>query len=270
MVKKRNQYTLTDRILNAAFSSKTIYGMLVITLILLYPVAVIDGQRWTFVEEVGVRLPLKYKTHGIDISHHNGKVNWEKVSSFSEHHSAVRFCFLKATEGTDLIDQEFDYNWNKLGETNILRGAYHYFNPTSDPRLQALNFILNVNLEEGDIVPVLDFEDNAKTNAGRKKLAENVKVWLDTIEKHYGVKPIIYTNKYIYNTYVKEYFKGYPLWISQYEAKELEGYEMDDVYFWQHTMHGRVEGISSAVDFNAFVGDDYDIEKLLIRSRLKE
>ena len=108
--------------------------------------------------DIHVRMPLKYNTHGIDISHHNGSIDWEKVAAYKNHQSAVQFCFAKATEGTDLIDPLFKENWVKMGEKSILRGAYHFFNPNSDPRLQALNFILNVKLIDGDLAPVLDWE----------------------------------------------------------------------------------------------------------------
>ncbi len=267
-MKKRNYYTFTDRLLNWFFQSKTLYIVFVLGLILLYPVAVIDGQRWTYVKEVGIKLPLKYKTHGIDLSHHNGDIDWEKVVEYAENSTAVKFCFLKATEGTDLVDKKFATHWQKLDETEIIRGAYHYFNPYSDPRLQALNYILNVKLQEGDFVPVLDFEDNVNGSAAKAKLKENVKIWLEIIEKHYKVKPIIYTNKFIYNQYIKGNFSQYPLWISQYGGDELEGFDEGKVYFWQHSMQGRIEGIPSNVDINAYLGAETDLNQLLVSTSL--
>ena len=214
--------------------------------------------------DVKIRIPLKYNTHGIDISHHNGVINWDKVTAFNEHKSSVQFCFAKATEGTDLIDPLFESNWQKMGELNIKRGAYHFFNPSSDPKLQALNFILNVKLKEGDLAPVLDWE-TLGSGRGKKDILKNVTIWLDVIEKHYGIKPIIYTNKHIYNDYVKEFLAEYPLWISHYEVPELKGYDLSQVYFWQHSMKGQVEGIESLVDFNVFIRDDFEIERITVR-----
>ena len=216
-------------------------------------------------EKVQVRIPMKYKTHGLDLSHHNGDIDWTKLSAYNSHHSSVRFCFLKATEGTDMIDDRFTGNWNSLKEHKIKRGAYHFFNPASDPRLQALNFILNVKLEEGDFAPVLDWE-TLGSRKNRREIVRNVTLWLSAIEKHYGIKPIIYTNQYIYKEYISKHFKDYPVWISHYEVPELKGYNMEQLYFWQYAMKGRVEGIETLVDFNVFLRDDFDFEQITLRN----
>jgi lysozyme len=238
---------------------------LVLTFLLAgYPSSVTDGMLTPEEEEVKVRVPMKYNTHGLDLSHHNGQINWGKITSHDSHRSSVRFCFIKATEGTDLIDPRFTSNWSSLKEHKIRRGAYHFFNPATDPRLQALNFILNVKLEEGDFAPVLDWETlgSKRQEAG---IVENVKLWLEAIEKHYGIKPIIYTNRYIYREYISKHFKDYPIWISHYEVPELIGYDMNQLYFWQYSMKGKVEGIETHVDFNVFLRDDFEIERIILR-----
>jgi len=261
--KRRNHSTLWDKLLNRFGRISTVYAVILLFLLVSFPSSVIDGMRNLEENEVNLRIPLKHNTHGIDISHHNGIIDWEKVNSFKEHHSAIKFCFAKATEGTDLIDPEFERNWAQMGQKGIRRGAYHFFNLNSDPRLQALNYILNVKLIAGDLAPVLDWE--TITSGKRKKtIIKNVKIWLDIVEKHYGIKPIIYTNKHIYQDYIKEHFTDYPLWISHYEVPELVGYDLSQVYFWQHSMKGQVEGIESLVDFNVFIRDDFEIERITL------
>lgn len=243
---------------------RTVYALVLIFLLVSFPSSVIDGMLKLETGEVKLKLPLKFNTHGIDISHHNGKIDWQKVGLFKKHHSAVQFCFAKATEGTDLIDTQFKKNWEAMSSQNIRRGAYHFFNPNSDPRLQALNYILNVKLEDGDLAPVLDWE-SLGSGKSRRQIRKNVRTWLEIIEQHYGIKPIIYTNKHIYHLYIKESFDDYPLWISHYEVPELNGYDLSQVYFWQHSMNGKVEGIETLVDFNVFIRDDFEIERLTLR-----
>ncbi|WP_341225534.1 GH25 family lysozyme [uncultured Arcticibacterium sp.] len=265
MKKRKNNSTVLDRLLNKLWRLKTLYALTLLFLLVWYPSSVIDGMRNSDQqEEVKVRIPLKYKTHGIDVSHHNGDIDWDKVSSYNKHRSSVRFCFVKATEGIDFVDKRFQDNWFALGEKDIRRGAYHFFNPQTDPRLQALNFILNVDLEKGDLAPVLDWE-TLGYGRNRRQIVQNVGRWLEIIEKHYGIKPIIYTNKHIYLRYVRDNFPDYPLWISQYEVPQLEGYDLSKVYFWQHSMKGKLEGIESSVDFNVFMRDDFEIERLTLR-----
>ena len=261
--KRKNHTTLTDRILNGIFRMRTLYWLGAVALFLAYPSSMIDGMRNNETEPV-VRIPMKYNTHGIDISHHNGRIDWEEVMSKDLENPRVKFCFLKATEGTDLIDEEFSTHWSDLSKHQVKRGAYHFFNPSTDPRLQALNFILNVKLNKGDFAPVLDWETLGPVSH-RKDLVQNVQIWLDIIEKHYGIKPIIYTNKPIYQKYIKEFFPNYPLWISHYNVPELEGYEMDNIFFWQYSMEGKLPGIASDVDFNVFIRDDFEIERITLR-----
>ncbi|MFT5885032.1 MAG: lysozyme [Arcticibacterium sp.] len=264
MKRRKNHTTLIDKLLNRVSRFSFIYGFVLLLLLVSYPSSVIDGMRKPQTEEVKVKMPMRHSTHGIDISHYNGEINWEKVTSFKEHHSAVRFCFVKATEGTDLVDHRFQENWEALEETNIKRGAYHFFNPATNPRLQALNYILSVDLHDGDFAPVLDWEVLGR-GRNRRNIAANVKIWLEVIEQHYGIKPIIYTNKHIYRDYIKQHFAEYPLWISHYEVPELQGYDLDQVYFWQHSMTGKLEGIETLVDFNVFIREDSEIERLIVR-----
>ncbi len=264
MRRRKNHTTLFDSILNAVFRVKNLYILVLTFLLATYPSSVTDGMRSIAGDEVNLRIPFHYKTHGIDLSHHNGEVNWEKISSHSDHLSSVKFCFIKATEGTDLIDPKFAEHWESLKKHKIKRGAYHFFNPSSDPRLQALNYILSVKLEDEDFYPVLDWEV-VGNGRDRRNIESNVKIWLDVIEKHYGVKPIIYTNRFIYRDYITKSFSEYPLWISQYEVPSLEGYDMSNVFFWQYSMKGKMEGIETNVDFNVFMKDDFQIEKVTLR-----
>lgn len=233
-------------------------------LVAFYPLAVADGMRPLMHAQVHLRIPLHYQTHGIDISHHNGTVDWQKATAYNQHFSSVKFCFLKATEGGDMVDETFQANWEELKSLHVKRGAYHYFKPHTDVRLQALNYILNVKFDKGDFVPVLDWEEEGYTQ-NTQELIGNVRQWLQMIEKHYGVKPIIYTNRIIYRKYIYNHFDDYPLWISHYNVAELDGYDLSNVYFWQYSMNGKVEGIQTPVDFNVFLKDKFDYERITFR-----
>src|ERR1700748_634074 len=69
---------------------------------------------------------------GIDVSHNNGQVDWSAVGG-----SDVKFAFIKATEGSSIVDDRFDENWKALGDTHLLRGAYHFARPGADPETRA-------------------------------------------------------------------------------------------------------------------------------------
>jgi lysozyme len=264
-VRRRKIHTTwVDRTLNFIFRPESLYAVVLTFFLSTYPSSVTDGMLRTSAGKPNLRIPLQNQIHGIDLSHHNGDIDWHKVTAHNRQHTAVKFCFLKATEGTDLIDKRFEANWKALKSKEIKRGAYHFFRPESDPKLQALNYILTVRPDKGDLVPVLDWEVLGR-GAAKRNIVRNVGLWLEIIEKHYGVKPIIYTNRYIYDAYVKKYFKEYPLWISQYNVTEPFGFDSDKVYFWQYSTVGQVSGIESNVDFNVFLKDDFEFERVTFR-----
>lgn len=95
-------------------------------------------------------------------------------------------------------------------------------------------------------------------------IQKRAKEWLDKIEKHYQVKPIIYTNVEFYENYLKDSFADYPLWVAHYFVKNKPRIKRK-WQFWQHNEKGRVDGINAFVDFNVFNGDSSDFKKLLIK-----
>lgn len=103
--------------------------------------------------------PEGYSIHGIDISHHQGDIDWEKVSKAQINEEPISFIFIKATEGQDHLDSNFNDNFYEAREYGFLRGAYHYFKPNVNATLQARYFLKQVHLEEGDLPPVLDIEE---------------------------------------------------------------------------------------------------------------
>ncbi|HEY8388625.1 MAG TPA: GH25 family lysozyme, partial [Parasegetibacter sp.] len=165
------------------------------------------------------------------------------------------------TEGIKNRDPNFRRNWKKAKDAGIIRGAYHFFLPTKSGRLQAENFIKNVELMKGDLPPVLDVEVTYGVPA--KKIREEVKIWLNIVEQHYRVKPIIYTNVSFYNHYLGEKFDEYPLWVAHYLQKKQPRISRD-WHFWQYSETGRVNGIRGNVDFNVFRGDSTDFRSLLV------
>ncbi|GAB1403428.1 hypothetical protein MASR1M74_06060 [Lentimicrobium sp.] len=116
------------------------------------------------IQAFGVPIPRVYTIYGIDVSHHQGKINWTEVAEKDISGKHISFVFIKATEGVTRQDRHFMHNWKKAGEAGLIRGAYHFFHPSRDAAAQAENFIKNVQLQPGDLPPVLDIEvTNRKT-----------------------------------------------------------------------------------------------------------
>lgn len=222
-----------------------------------------NPNGWEKVSKLGISMPLKYEVHGIDVSHHNGEINWKKVKKMRfEENLKIEFAFLKATEGITHADRQFERNWEHARKLGMKRGAYHFYIAWREPVGQARNFINSVKLEKGDFVPVLDIEQNSLKPD--EQIIREIGVWLEMVENHYGAKPIIYTNPNFYKKFIKGNFDEYPLWIADYSKESLKGYG-SKLWFWQHNKNGWVEGIKGTVDFNVFLGNKAELEGLCIQ-----
>lgn len=217
--------------------------------------------RFTRYPEFGILIPETYAIHGIDVSRYQHTIAWEEVKAMKVKDISLGFAFIKATEGVSNTDPQFRRNWRKAKQAGIHRGAYHFFIASKDGRMQAEHFIRKVDLESGDLPPVLDTEQLNGTPPD--VLRKNLHQWLSIVEEHYKVKPIIYTNVDFYKRNLGAAFDRYPLWVAHYyqPGRPRIGREW---LFWQHSDEGRVNGILSKVDFNVFNGDSVAFRNLLI------
>ncbi|WP_338875848.1 GH25 family lysozyme [Spirosoma sp. SC4-14] len=221
-----------------------------------------DDMDWRFVRAFGIRLPMRYGIHGIDVSRHNDRIDWKRVRAMEADGVRLQFVFVKATEGATMADKHFDKNWREAKKSNLRRGAYHFYHPTRDPLKQARNFISHVDLSPGDFAPVVDFE--VTNGQSDETIIDGLRLWLQTVEEHYEARPIIYTNGNLYKRYIKGHLDDYPLWIADYSTKHLRAYDPDNLYLWQHNQNGWVQGIRGQVDFNVFVMDENRMKEICL------
>ena len=198
------------------------------------------------------------KAVGIDVSEYQGKISWSYVDTI-ENQYPLHFVFIRATAGNDAVDRRFKRNWEGAKKNKMIRGAYHYYRPNENSLEQAALFIKTVRLQKGDLPPVLDIEKLPKSQS-IDSLKVGLRRWLKKVEKHYKVKPIIYSGESYYTDFLKEEFSDYPLWIANYNfwRNHLE----DDWLFWQFTEKAQIQGIEGMVDVNIFNGNK---NKLLLK-----
>lgn len=205
------------------------------------------------VPDAGNRFAVK----GVDVSHYQGGINWQRLAG-----DGHDFAFIKATEGEELKDEFFATNWQEAGRAGIRRGAYHFFRPEVSPTKQAANFFKQVDLQPGDLPPVLDVEDLGLLST--TQLISAVKDWASLAEARYGVKPIIYTGQNFYNRFLAGHLDEYPLWLARYDANEPVTVCGRDYNFWQYTDEGRLPGVKGDVDRNVFFGTHLELALLCI------
>ncbi len=195
-----------------------------------------------------------YPVRGVDVSTYQGEIDWGVLSS-----QGIAFAFIKATEGSSLVDPHFSFNFDEAQKYDIAVGAYHFFSFDSPAETQAQNFIAAVEPFDGMLPPVIDLEfygGNEKDPPSREYVDEQLGVMLDALEEYYGLKPIIYSTEKSYELYLSGNYDEYDIWIRDvYFAPELsDGREWT---FWQYTNRERLDGYSGRekyIDVNVFNG----------------
>lgn len=225
------------------------------------------GFRWRALYG-DAEYPEGYEIHGIDISHYQGKINWEQLKNAMIKGCPVRFVIIKSTEGSSQLDENFRENFNQVRDFGFIRGVYHFWSNKSTAREQAYYFLDQVHLTDGDLPPVLDIE-HKPADKSVEDFQRDVLTWLHIVEDKYHAKPIIYT----YYKFKEQYlsapvFDDYPYWIAHYYVDKVQ--YKGKWKFWQHTDVGKLPGIKGYVDFNIYNGSYYELKQLCIGSNNNE
>ena len=125
----------------------------------------------------------EYPVRGIDVSHHQGSIDWEAVAR-----SGVAFAYIKATEGRDFIDQKFQEKWTGCAAAGVARGAYHFFAFCSSGDAQAQNFLAVIPPTPDALPPVADIEfvGNCKSYGDLDAVRDELSTFLRVVERAWG------------------------------------------------------------------------------------
>lgn len=205
----------------------------------------------------------EYPIRGVDVSYYQGEIDWQILAKEN-----IDFAFIKATEGSSHIDTKFAENWEQAGKTELKRSAYHFFSFESSGEAQGEHFISVVPRESGMLSPVVDIEfygDRFYNKPDVEETRRELQSLLDTLEAHYGVKPVIYATESSYSTYIRGAFDEYPLWIRNVYFSPNVG--MPGKWtFWQYDSEATLQGYSGEeehIDLNVFYGSEKEWKKFL-------
>jgi lysozyme len=191
-----------------------------------------------------------YSIQGIDVSHWQGTVNWAAVKK-----SGKTFAFCKATEGATYTDPTFAANWAGMKAAGLVRGAYHFGRPGTDPVAQANRFCDVVKPTHGDLQMMLDLETtDGKTPA---QVRSWVVAFINRIVARTGRPGIIYTGFYFWRDSAGNGSNlNCPLFLAAYVSNPAPYVPAAWPFwtFWQYTSTGTCSGVSGNVDRDAFNG----------------
>lgn len=182
----------------------------------------------------------------MDVSHHQGKINWEKVKKSG----LVDGVILRVGFGRDRItqdDRQFKNNITECIRLNIPFGAYIYSYAKSedDARSEAAHVkrLLAPYKDKLSYPVYYDLEQNGT----EKNAVKNALVFGDILEKE-GYWVGIYANQYWWNKHLKNGLDRFTKWVARYSkiAPAINGkYGM-----WQYTSKSAIPGVMGHVDMS--------------------
>lgn len=199
---------------------------------------------------------------GVDISHHNGPVNFRSLNP------AINFVYCKASQGKSFKDPSLSANFAQAAQVNILPGAYHFLTfQNSNANEQVDNFLTcGIDFSKpGILPPVLDVEWQVPNTLNpfilnnRAACIQLIRDWLTKVTAKTGRIPIIYTNRNFWHDYLgnPNGFENYPLWIAAYQiGKPVLPPGWSAYTFWQYNGTG--------IDKNVFNGSIEALRKLAL------
>ena len=189
---------------------------------------------------------------GIDVSKHQGNINWGQVKA-----SGIEFAILRIGYGMyeNQKDVQFENNYNGAVNNGIPVGVYTYSYAKSveEAKKEADCVIKWLNGRKLQLPVYFDIEDPSQQGLGKNTLNEMCKAFCNKIEQA-GYWAGIYSNKYWATSLISgaELGKRYTYWIAQYSSSCTY---TGDYAIWQYSSTGKVNGINGNVDMNKMVKD---------------
>jgi GH25 family lysozyme M1 (1,4-beta-N-acetylmuramidase) len=201
-------------------------------------------------------------TPGIDVSHHQGTINWTSVRN-----AGIQFAFIKATEGTSFLDSRFDPNYLAAYHAGVIRGAYHFALPDRSSGAFQADFLANNggawSADNRTLPAALDLEGNPYGPFCYGRTQSGMRSWIQSFLDRYRARTsrhaVIYTTTSWWQTCTGNWsgpWQTSPLWIARWASSPGPLPAGAPFWtFWQYTSTGSVPGIAGNVDRNVFNGD---------------
>ena len=182
---------------------------------------------------------------GIDVSHHNGTIDWKTIAEKDK----MQFVFIKATEGTTVVDGMYSKNRLSAKKAGLKVGAYHFLTTSSNAESQFNNYSKVVKKEDIDLIPVLDAEIMTKGHPmSETAYVRHVGKWIKLCQDYYGKVPILYCSRGHYRKYFKAHFKECLFWCGDVDASR-DYVDGEAWIMWQKTIQ-KCHGSQSKLDVN--------------------
>lgn len=213
---------------------------------------IIQGVTYNFGSDGAIATTANGSTFGIDISRHNGNIDWNAVKASGVDYVIIRCGYRGSATGVLIEDQTFRTNIKGATAAGLKVGVYVFS--------QAINEVeavkeasLAVSLVKGYNLTYPIFIDT-ESSGGRADRIDKatrtavVNAFCQTVASA-GYKPGIYASK----TWFEDKLNmgavngSYKIWLAQYSAAPTYKGRYD---MWQYSSKGKISGINTKVDLN--------------------
>lgn len=199
--------------------------------------------------------PSNATAQGIDVSYHQGTIDWEKVKNSGQVDFAIIRCGI-GMDQTNQDDTQWENNTSECERLGIPYGTflYSYADTVEKARSEAQHVIRLVQGKNLTYPIYYDMEDNSVMNKIDSKTAgEIAQTFLNTLEANGYKNVAVYSSKSLFETKLTaDIFNRYPRWVAHYN--DTCGYQ-GSYHMWQYTNKGQIDGITGNVDLDYKIGN---------------
>ena len=181
---------------------------------------------------------------GIDISYHNGEIDFSKVKS------QVDFIIMRSGYGKKTIDSKevkFDIYYEEAKKNNIPIGTYwySYANTPEEALVEAQTFLNKVKGKKFEYPVFYDVEEKSILNQGKEIVSKIIKTFLEEVEKNGYLVGLYSSASYLENLVDDEIKDKYIIWVAQW-GKNIDKPRYNGKWdIWQYSSKGHIDGVQS-------------------------
>ena len=181
---------------------------------------------------------------GIDISYHNGEIDFSKVKS------QVDFIIMRSGYGkktTDSKEVKFDIYYEEAKKNNIPIGTYwySYANTPEEALVEAQTFLNKVKGKKFEYPVFYDVEEKSILNQGKEIVSKIIKTFLEEVEKNGYLVGLYSSASYLENLIDDEIKDKYIIWVAQW-GKNIDKPKYNGKWdIWQYSSKGHIDGVQS-------------------------
>ena len=215
----------------------------------------------TYIVKNGMATALQNSSVGIDVSKHNGEIDWDAVKA-----DGIKFAIIRVGYGNDDTDQDDVWavrNMQECERVGIPYGVYLYSYAVNEDEanseanhilrmLQGFNPVLGVYIDIEDTEYYNEYNIDPYSSEGRELITRIAVTVMDRVSRA-GYTAGVYANwNYFQNVLIQSEIEAYK-WLAWYKEDTSEVPEGDWI-MWQYTSTGHVNGIEGNVDMNFWYG----------------